>query len=188
MPRGTRRESRGGGERASLGEHDVAEGGVRRAVGPRDRVDRHTARDAHGADARPEPPLLVDRRLAGRRWRRRRRWLLLLLRGLALELVLELVDDQLDLVAILGVGRELQVALEAEDRVLVVTEVPVALADVVEEVGDRRRIERLLVLVEREIELAEREQLLALVEVALRGACRGVLGERHARERQQGAQ
>src|SRR4051812_8642502 len=104
MPRGTRRGSRGGGERGSLGEHDVAERGIGRAVGPRDGVDRDTAGDADGSDACPEPPLLVDRRLAGRRRRRRRRWLLLLLCGLALELVLELVDDQLDLVAVLGVG------------------------------------------------------------------------------------
>src|SRR5690606_23551632 len=138
------------------------------AAGAR-RVDRGGAADHGRADPRPEPPLLVNRG----RWR-----LLLAYESLAVSVRLlrfEVLDQPLDRLAIGRLGIQLQVLLEAEDRLFVIAEVPVALADVVQETGQRFGIEGGLVLLQRLVEAAEREQLLAALEVAPGGAGRGVI-------------
>ena len=139
------------------------------------RVDADAARDADDRDAGPEPPLLVDRRVlstggggGGGSASCRRASAPSPRAFLSSSSSIEL----LDLVLVRRVGLELQVLLEAEDRLVVVAEVAVALADVEQEVGQRLGVERLLVLVERLVELAEREQLLAALEVTLRRARR----------------
>ena len=155
----------------------------------RARVDPDAAGDPDHGDAGPEPPLLVERASSRRRALRTVRRLgpeadlLGVPRGL---LLLELGDQLLDLLAVRGVRIELQEPLEAEDRRLVVAEVALALADVEQEVGDRLGVERLLVLVERLVELLQREQLLAALVVPLRGAHRRIVGVGGARGRDAG--
>ena len=57
-------------------------------------------------------------------------------------LILEILDQALDRLLVLCLGLELQILLEAEDRLVEVTEVSVALTDVVEERRQRLGIER----------------------------------------------
>src|SRR5262245_57022216 len=120
--------------RISLRIVDVPEVGRRWAAARASRViDADACADTDDGDCRPEVPLLVDRR-AFRRFGGRLVFFLFGFGLLALAepqplgvafglLLLELFDQLFDLLAIVGLGLELEVALEAEDRSVVVTEV-----------------------------------------------------------------
>src|SRR6188768_3831102 len=109
---------------ALLPEDDVTEVRHRWAIWTRCGVDADTTRHRDHAYTGPKPPFRVDR-FVFLDWH----WLLAHELGsvAASLLVLEIRDELLDGVLVVGVGLELQILLEAEDRLVVVTEVPVAL-------------------------------------------------------------
>src|SRR5688500_5331291 len=106
----------------SLPEDDVTEVRCRWATRSRRGVDAHAARHRDNTHTRPEPPLAVDRLVVfdGSRF------LFDELRAITARFfVLEVCDRLLDGFAVVGVGLQLQVLLEAEDRLVVVLKVPV---------------------------------------------------------------